>query len=125
MEVQIKIGMGELVDKFTILALKRKKITDEAKLKNVITEYDYINSVLSDIDDKDGIYELTEDLYFTNEELWAVEDDLRSLEKVQDFGDDFIELARSVYILNDKRAAIKKKINELYGSNLIEEKSYK
>lgn len=125
MEVEIKIGMGELVDKFTILALKRKKITDEAKLKNVNKEYDYINSVLSDIDDKDGIYELTEELYFTNEELWAVEDDLRSLEKVQDFGNDFIDLARSVYILNDKRAAIKKQINELYGSNLIEEKSYK
>lgn len=125
MEVEIKIGVGELVDKFTILALKKKKITDEAKLKNVTKEYDYINSVLSDIEDKDGIYELTEELYFTNEELWAVEDDLRSLEKVQDFGDDFIDLARSVYILNDKRAAIKKQINELYGSNLIEEKSYK
>ncbi len=77
------------------------------------------------IPDSAELYELVEDLKKTNEELWAIEDDIRDCERQKDFGRRFIELARSVYKNNDRRAAIKKKINELLNSDIIEEKSYK
>lgn len=124
MKITIEIGMGELVDKYTILAIKMKKIKDQAKLQNVKKEFEYVNAILEKIEDKDGIFELVEELYFINDELWEIEDDLRTLEKIQDFGGNFIYAARQVYRLNDKRADIKKQINLLYNSEFIEEKSY-
>jgi hypothetical protein len=125
MTIKIEIGMGKLVDRYTILAIKMKNIADKAKLENVKKEFDYVNDILKDIEDRDGIFELSEELYFVNQELWEVEDELREYEKLSEFGTHFINAARSVYKLNDKRAAIKKQINLLYGSGIIEEKSYK
>ena len=125
MTIDIKIGIGEALDRVSILEIKLDSIEDEVKLRNVKKEYDYLNSVLHPIKELEGTKLLYDSLYEVNSSLWVVEDKLRELEKKNEFGIDFIELARSVYHLNDERAAIKKKINQLYNSDFVEEKSYK
>jgi predicted nuclease with TOPRIM domain len=125
MTVSIEIGIGELVDRLTILKIKMSEITDETKLANVKTEYEYLLGISDAVETHPQMEQLLEELYDVNSELWDVEDDLRECEKKKSFGKDFIELARSVYRLNDRRAAIKKEINQLHGSKFIEEKSYK
>ena len=125
MTVSIEIGIGELIDRLTILKIKLDEITDESKLANIRIEYEYLLSLADKIETHPKTDKLLEELYDVNSELWDVEDELRQCEREKSFGKEFIELARSVYRLNDRRAAIKKEINQLHGSKFIEEKSYK
>jgi len=125
MTIDIKIGIGEALDRVSILEIKLDNITDEVKLKNIKKEYEYLLLVLQPIEELSGTKLLYDSLYDVNSRLWEVEDLLRVLEKKNDFTEEFIHLARSVYNLNDKRAEIKKRINILYGSEFLEEKSYK
>ncbi len=119
------IAPGELIDKITILRIKSERIADEAKLKNVRTELAVLNETLEkDVPASDELSRLDAALQAVNEELWVIEDDIRDCERAGDFGDEFIRLARAVYVTNDKRAALKKEINLLLGSTLVEEKSY-
>ena len=116
------IAFAELIDKITILEIKSEKFTGERQC-NVAHELQLLHQILA----QSGV-ELLPDHYqqlkTVNESLWQIEEDIRSHETNQDFGEVFIQLARSVYLQNDKRAAIKKIINHYYGSEIIEEKSY-
>lgn len=125
MIVSIEIGIGELMDRYTILKIKMDEIKDEEKLKNVKKEYDYVCQLIKKLEEKEGVQDLVEELSEINGDLWDIEDELRYLEALGEFEEDFINNARMVYKLNDNRAAIKKKINLLYNSEFIEEKSYK
>jgi SMC interacting uncharacterized protein involved in chromosome segregation len=118
--VEIPVSVGELIDKISILEIKSERITDTDKLINVRRELDCLLKVARDY----RVPDLERPLKQVNEQLWDVENALRVLESKQDFGDYFIELGRSVYVLNDQRAAIKKQINVAVGSALVEEKSY-
>lgn len=123
--LMIEVGAGELIDKITILKIKAERMTDPAKLKNVKHELDVLSRARADnLVSSDAFDRLEDALREVNEALWVIEDDIRACEAARDFGQTFIELARSVYIQNDKRAAIKKSINELCGSSIVEEKSY-
>ena len=124
-DIMVPTSPGELIDKLTILRLKAEQITDPAKLANVRHEH----AVLSAIADAhlprgDGLTALWDTLYRINGDLWAIEDDIRACEARRDFGPAFIALARAVYVTNDERAAVKKRINLLLGSAIVEEKSY-
>ena len=124
-EIRAPISVGELIDKLTILEIKSERITRAGALANVRRELERLNriwenSVLSDQD----IDEARAELKAVNESLWDIEDRIREKERAVDFGPEFIELARSVYTQNDRRAAIKRRINIESGSELIEEKSY-
>jgi hypothetical protein len=119
--MKIEVSVGEVVDKWTILSIKALNITDKDKLKNVFTEKNYLNTVIEPEILHDS---LVDDLLKTNKALWDVEDLLRDFERAGSFGPEFVDLARSVYKLNDKRAHIKKEINIKYGSEFVEEKSY-
>lgn len=128
MLIQAPISLGELIDKITILEIKAVNIGDEAKLKNVkheLTILDEKVSSLLDAADQAKLVPLKQTLKDINQELWTIEDDIRDCELAKDFSDTFIQLARAVYVTNDKRAAVKKDINLAFGSELIEEKSYK
>jgi len=125
MALKVEVSVGELLDKITILEIKSERITDATKLVNVNKELDILrqtwsNSELSSTDITDPMARLKA----VNIELWDIEDGIRLKEGVAEFDDKFIELARSVYHRNDVRAAIKKEINLLLGSGLVEEKSY-
>lgn len=124
-EIRVPVSVGELIDKLTILEIKSERITRAGALANVRRELERLNriwenSMLSDRD----IDEARAELKTVNETLWEIEDRIREMESATDFGPEFIELARSVYIQNDRRAAIKRRINMESGSELIEEKSY-
>jgi len=124
-DIQVPISPGELLDKITILQIKAERIKDPVKVKNVTTELDLLlkkweKSVTSDAE----IVALTNELISINKKLWAIEDDIRDEERNKQFGERFIELARSVYVINDDRANTKKKVNLHLNSNIIEEKSY-
>jgi hypothetical protein len=125
MTVMAPVSWGELIDKITILEIKSRKLGDPAKLANVLKEF----MLLSDVRDREfagnaALTELTRRLSAVNERLWQIEDDIRECERRRDFGDRFVDLARAVYVTNDERAALKRRINELLGSALVEEKSY-
>jgi hypothetical protein len=122
--MKIEVSIGEIVDKYTILMIKASKIQDVAKLENINKELTYLIDILKKEDPLMTDYPLTKALFEINKELWKVEDDLRDLERVKDFGKEFVILARNVYKLNDKRAHIKKEINMKHGSEFVEEKSY-
>ncbi len=122
--MQIEVSIGEIVDKYTILMIKSSKIQDPAKLENVNKELTYLIDVLKKEDPLMTDYPLTKALLEINKALWNVEDLLRDFERAKSFGKEFIDLARNVYKLNDKRADIKKQINMKHGSNFVEEKSY-
>ena len=125
MEVNIPVSLGELLDKISILEIKNKKITNESKLLNIKKELSGLKNVLKELDiNMSEANDLFEDLYKINLSLWEIEDSIRLLEKNEDFGKDFVKLARSVYITNDKRFEVKNKINQLFKSQYIEEKSY-
>jgi hypothetical protein len=125
--MQIEISIGEFLDKISILELKLLHIADKSKLMNVQKELFHHSPLYSDLiegygDELKGLYlKLSQ----VNGRLWVIEDKLRELESKKRFDEEFIELARSVYFTNDERAEIKKDINLLTGSELIEEKSYK
>ncbi len=124
-EILTPIAPGELIDKLTILRLKTENITDAAKLANVRHERAALQKVADDtIPLSSELTRLWNRLYRINGDLWVIEDDIRKCESRSDFGPAFIALARAVYVTNDERADIKKKINLLLGSDLIEEKSY-
>ena len=120
--INAPISIGELVDKITILEIKKNKLQN-SKLKNVLKELSYLRELI----EKHKI-DITEDLFFqlkeVNLSLWNIEDQIRIKEKNKEFDNTFIELARSVYFKNDKRAEIKKSINQLCNSEINEEKFY-
>ena len=122
--VLVPISIGELVDKITILKIKLTKITDATKLKNINKEYEALMSVTKELGLEMEAKEVA-NLLTVNQELWEIEDDIRDKERDREFDDEFIHLARAVYVTNDKRFAAKSAINELFGSDLREEKSYK
>lgn len=123
--ILIPTAPGELVDKLTILRLKSERITDLAKLENVRLEMAALQQVAdARLAKSADLTSLTNDLYQVNAALWEIEDDIRTCELNQDFGPEFVRLARAVYVTNDQRAALKKAINLLLGSELVEEKSY-
>jgi len=120
--MQIEVSVGEIVDKLSILEIKKNNILDSDKLVNINSEFEYLysivfNDLLIDYEDFSG-------LVLINEELWMIENKIRIKERRKIFDSEFISLARSVYIANDKRAEIKKYINLKYGSIFTEEKSY-
>ena len=120
--MKIEVSNGEIIDKKTIIQIKLERITDAAKRVNLQKEYDELaEASLAIIADSDPLYKA---LYDVNCELWDIEDHIRDLERDKDFGDDFIQTARSVYFKNDKRSEIKREINLKTRSGLIEEKSY-
>jgi hypothetical protein len=123
--ILVPTAPGELIDKLTILRLKEERMTDPAKVANVRIEMAALTKTAdSQIPPSVEMTVLWEDLYVINGDLWVIEDDIRDCENAKNFGEDFIRLARAVYITNDRRADVKKKINLLLGSTLIEEKSY-
>ncbi len=123
--ILIEVGAGELIDKITILKIKAERISDPAKLGNVKHELSVLSQACTThLLPSRELQQMEDQLRKVNEALWIIEDDIRACEARKDFGPTFIELARSVYIQNDKRAAIKKSINELSGSSIVEEKSY-
>lgn len=121
--MQIEVSNGEIVDKLTILLIKKENITDIQKLENITNEIVKIGSASDSIISRKS--EEFVSLYEVNKRLWQIEDSIREKERLQQFDKEFIELARSVYFTNDKRAEIKRSINNISGSNLFEEKSYK
>ena len=123
--ITVEIAPGELIDKITILEIKSERIDDEAKLNNVRVELDTLNAAQqAAIPTSDDLVRLTAALKAINERLWDIEDDIRDCERRKDFGQAFVELARAVYHSNDQRAVLKREVNELLGSRLVEEKSY-
>ena len=125
--LRVPVAAGELIDKITILRLKKERLRRPEALANVNRELQALEQVLDEAESSlktTTVLSLTADLQTINARLWDVEDSLRVLESDQRFDEEFISLARSVYQLNDQRAALKRKINETCGSNLVEEKSY-
>ena len=122
----VPISWGELIDKITILEIKEVKITSNNALDNIRKELGFLSDIVSN---SKGVYDaislLKNELKEVNLNLWQVEDEIRDKEYSQEFDEEFIRLARSVYRLNDDRANLKKKINETLFSELKEEKSYK
>lgn len=120
----VEVSNGELLDKFSILQIKLLKITDSEKIKNIQKEINVLESSCQILLENQYVKDEYENLLKTNELLWSIEDLIREKERSQQFDTDFVLLARNVYFTNDKRAEIKKKINVLTNSMLIEEKSY-
>lgn len=121
-EIKVPISIGELYDKITILIIKKERIKDEDKLKSINTELNLLQNIYDSLEQS---HELFIDLLNVNLCLWDIEDRIREKEMLKEFDEEFIQLARKVYITNDERCNIKKKINIKYNSNIIEEKSYK
>jgi len=120
-----EISAGELLDKISILEIKLEKIKDKASLEEINKEYKILKEVQSSsIEVTEKLKILFQEIKVVNLNLWNVEDKLRICEKNKDFGQNFIKLARDVYLNNDKRSKIKSKINEVLGSNIKEIKQY-
>lgn len=125
-DILVPISPGELLDKITILRIKSARMTDAAKLANVRAELAELEKTwLASVGTSVDVADDERALQAVNERLWVIEDDIRDKELAQAFDARFIELARSVYIENDERAAIKKRVNQKLGSRIVEEKSYK
>lgn len=122
--IQIPVSWGELIDKLTILEIKSAKIDDRQKLQNIRKELELLRAQLDALPRPDAVHPLIAELKLVNESLWQIEDKIRELEASSRFDDEFVELARSVYKTNDRRASLKRRINEVLGSDLVEEKSY-
>lgn len=121
--ITIPVSVGELIDKYSILQIKRSKVSAD-KLTKVQHEINTLIPLLNPFLGIDAIARLYEDLVGVNLQLWNVEDEIRKLEKDKDFGEKFIELARAVYHLNDERFVVKNKINTLTNSDIQEVKQY-
>jgi len=124
-EILVPTAPAELIDKLTILRLKSEKMTDADKLANVRHEMKVLTATADKaIEMSAELRSLWNALYAINADLWVIEDDIRAFEARSDFGAGFVALARAVYVTNDERARIKKEINLLLGSQIVEEKSY-
>jgi hypothetical protein len=125
-EISVPVSAGELFDKLSILAIKRERFTDAAKRANVERELARLDAVRRDaIGDPDAaLAALVADLRRVNEALWQIEDDIRDCERERDFGPRFVELARAVYLTNDRRSELKRAIDARLGSAIREEKQY-
>ena len=125
MNVNVEISIGEFFDKITILEIKKERISNEDKLVNINKELDGLNALLVEqsFSREDAAQEVSE-LKAINEALWEIEDDIREKESQKAFDEKFIELARAVYITNDKRSEVKRDINLKLGYDFVEEKSY-
>lgn len=123
--MKVEVSAGEFLDKMVILEIKSERIEDEAKLRNVRRELDLLRGLWAraPLNAGDVAAQLGE-LKKVNEQLWEIEDRIRQKEAARAFDDEFVELARSVYRVNDRRAAIKRALNEILGSELVEEKHY-
>ena len=125
MSVIVAVSWGELLDKISILGIKCEQLSVPAQLADVAHEHATLCTARDEaLPEGTDISESFRALRLVNETLWQIEDDIRDCERAKDFGSRFIEVARSVYINNDERAAIKRQINEALGSELVEEKSY-
>jgi hypothetical protein len=124
MIIHAPISVGELLDKLTILNIKMQRIKDVDKLNNIFNEQKELKAIADKLSSPIGLSLLYEQLLSVNDELWDIEDSKRRHEKEQRFDEEFIQLARQVYLKNDIRATIKKEINLLMGSTIVEEKSY-
>ena len=124
MIVNTPISLGDLIDKISILVIKEKKITDEKKNNLIREELTLLKKTLNEAINNNAINNYLNQLIEVNSTLWKIEDEIRDCEKNKKFDQKFIELARSVYITNDKRAEIKLEINNKFGSKLVEVKSY-
>ena len=124
MLVNTPISLGELVDKISILIIKQKNIADETKLDHVKKELDFLQKTLMNYVQQEEINNYLENLININSKLWNIEDDIRDCERKKLFDQTFIDLARSVYFTNDERAKVKNDINKIFGSELVEVKSY-
>ncbi len=124
-KISAEISCGELIDKITILKIKSERISDSEKLKNVHTELEALQQTCDEyIGKNDEVEKLQKNLQEVNQALWDIEDAIRVKERNKEFDDEFIQIARSVYITNDKRCVIKKEIDKVLGSRITEEKSY-
>lgn len=125
MAVMVPVSWGEVIDKITILEIKSKRLNDGAKLANVRKELDMLVAVRErEFPRHRELASLSGMLEEVNAKLWDIEDDIRDCERQRDFGERFVELARAVYYTNDERAQLKRRVNDLLGSELVEEKSY-
>jgi len=124
--IEINASVGELLDKISILKIKEQKINDEKKLLNIKKELGQLSSIAEKFIEKDkkSYKKFMDELFEINLQLWETEDSIRILENQKNFNDEFIQLARNVYYSNDKRFEIKSKINNFYGSEIVEEKDY-
>ena len=124
--MKVEVSNGELLDKLSILELKISNISDQKKLVNIKKEHNELDPLAKELFDKYGLDldTLYNNLCDINSQLWVIEDDIRECERNKNFGDQFVQLARAVYVTNDKRSDIKKSINLLTDSGFVEEKSY-
>ena len=124
-KILVEVSVGELLDKISILEIKKEKIKDNTKLKFIVDEYDVLKEQLkNNVKNDENLNKLFLSLKEINSKLWLIEDDKRMCEKNSDFGEKFIELSRNVHFLNDKRAKIKLEINQLTSSKIREIKEY-
>ena len=124
-DILVPVSPGELLDKITILRIKSARIGDAAKVANVRLELSLLEKTWREAVGSTDVSAEEQALQAVNERLWVIEDDIRDKERAQAFDARFIELARAVYVENDERAAIKKRVNVKLGSRIVEEKSYK
>ena len=124
MLINTPVSLGELLDKISILIIKEKNIVDTQKQYHIKNELEVLNKTLENSISRSQVQKYIERLIAINSELWFIEDDIRDCEKKKQFDQKFIDLARSIYIKNDKRSEIKLEINKKFGSKLVEVKSY-
>ena len=122
MKILTPISVGELYDKISILEIKLAYMDSPEKIANVANEYKQLRQISENYPINQSLYEKLKNV---NQQIWDIEDGIREEERNKDWGEEFIQFARNVYFMNDKRAAIKKEINTIYGSEIVEEKSYK
>lgn len=123
--IHVPVSPGEVLDKITILEIKSERISDADKLVNVKRELELLTAAWKKyVDDDDTVQAIHAKLKAINEDLWEIEDDIRDKERAREFDQVFIDLARSVYVTNDRRADAKKELNLYLGSEMVEEKSY-
>ena len=124
MLINTPVSLGELLDKISILIIKEKNIVDDQKQYHIKNELDFLNKTLENSISRSKVKEYIEKLIEINSKLWLIEDDIRDCERKKQFDQSFIDLARAIYIKNDKRSEIKLEINKKFGSELFEVKSY-
>ena len=124
MLINTPVSLGELLDKISILIIKEKNILDTQKQHHIKNELDFLNKTLEDSISRSQVKEYIERLIEINSKLWMIEDDIRDCERMKKFDQKFIDLARAIYFINDRRSKIKLEINKKFGSTLTEVKSY-